>query len=520
MRHGGGVVVADPGCDDSRSWRASTRSARANGARCARRSRDRLSWYAGRPAARAIGARCCRLGAVLKRPPARPTGLQTPLHAFDAKASADADLLLAVGNGQFLSHRIAGTAVVIGREPGCDFVIDHPSLSRRHARLVLAEPPSVQDLGSTNGTRLAGATLHGGEPVALTGPGSFEIGPFTFVLVTRAGGVPSVRTGRELLRIVDPTPAAIPPLVREFAASDVNILITGETGVGKEVLASTLHELSGRAGPLVSINCAALSESLLESELFGYERGAFTGAVAQKAGLVEAAAGGTLLLDEIGELPLATQAKLLRVIERREVMRLGSTRTVAIDVRFLAATNRDLAAEVARGTFRGDLFFRLDGVTLTIAPLRERRGQVAPLALQFLEAVNRKRGRSTGLGADALVALEAHAWAGNVRELKAVVERAAVLAGAGEIAARHLMFAPSAPVAAEVAPVSAVAPDEGDATDTLGPEQRADRARVLEALERCAGNQTQAAKQLGISRTTMITKLRIYKIRGPSGGRR
>jgi DNA-binding NtrC family response regulator len=450
----------------------------------------------------------------------------TPVHAFDRRTIATSDLLLAVGNGAFLSHRLGEGDVVIGRDPSCDFVIEHPSLSRRHARLRIAEPPTVQDLGSTNGTRVAGATLRGGEPVSLAGPGSFEIGPFTFLLVARRASAASVQSGRELLRIADPTPPGIPALVREFAASDANLLILGETGVGKEVLASTLHELSGRTGPLLQINCAALNEALLESELFGHERGAFTGATAQKCGLVEAATGGTLLLDEIGELPLAIQAKLLRVIEHREVMRLGSTRTIAIDVRFIAATHRDLAAEAARGTFRSDLFYRLDGVTLSIPPLRERRGAIAPLAMQFLDAANRRRARTAGLGADAITALEAHAWPGNVRELKAVIERASVLAGAGDVSARHLAFAARATPSAAPSAVPAADPAMPGADpaveleSALDDAQRADRARVIRALEDCAGNQTRAAKQLGISRTTMITKLRIYKIPGPSGGRR
>jgi two-component system, NtrC family, response regulator AtoC len=452
-----------------------------------------------------------------------PPGLQTPIHPLGIRASEHSDLLLAVGNGQFLSHQLTGRDVVIGREPGCDFVIDHPSLSRRHAQVQLGQAPTVQDLGSTNGTRVAGRTLRGGDPVGLTGTGSFEIGPFTFLLVARRAGSAASLSGGELLRITDPTLAGIPPVVREFASSDASILITGETGVGKDVLAASLHELSGRTGPLIQVNCAALNEALLESELFGYERGAFTGAVAQKAGLVEAAAGGTLFLDEIGELPLAIQAKLLRVIERREVMRLGATRTIAIDLRFLAATNRDLAAEVARGAFRSDLLYRLDGVTLWIAPLRDRRGAIVPLALQFLAAVNARRGRATGLSSDAAQALAHHTWPGNVRELKAVIERAAVLAGSGDIAVRHLTFtaragAPAPPPrpAPELAPTG----DPADPMSFLDAAQRADRARIVEALDACAGNQTRAAKQLGISRTTLVTRLRIYKIPGPSGGRR
>ena len=173
-------------------------------------------------------------------------------------------------------------------------------------------------------------------------------------------------------------------LAERAAAGTINVLITGETGVGKELLAETVHRASPRrGGPYVCLNCAALSETLLESELFGHERGAFTGAVQAKPGLLETAARGTLFLDEVGELPLATQAKLLRVIETREVTRLGSVRPHRIDVRFIAATNRDLEAEVARGAFRADLYFRLNGITLTIPPLRSRLEEIRPLAETF-----------------------------------------------------------------------------------------------------------------------------------------
>ena len=437
----------------------------------------------------------------------------TPNYPIAEQPICRGDLVLAVGNGKFLSHEITRDEVVIGRDPECDFVIDHPSLSRRHAILRIAVPATVQDVGSTNGTQLGGRLLKGGEPGVLQGRAGFEIGPFAFVLVTRRDGGQRSRSGRDALRIDDPTVAGATAAVREFAASDANVLITGETGVGKEVLAATVHELSARSGPFVQVNCASLSESLIESELFGYERGAFTGAMSQKRGLIEAAAGGSILLDEIGELPLATQAKLLRAIERREVLRLGAIRPVAIDVRFIAATNRELVAEVARGAFRADLFYRLDGITLVIPPLRERRGAIAPLALRFVEAAGRRLSRSHQLSPQVVAALEAHPWPGNVRELKAVIERAAVLAGGREIAVHHLVFSQVAagPPEAQSEP----------GVSALEPDQVADRVRVIQALEQCAGNQTRAAQLLGISRTTMITKLRIYKIARPTsrGGR-
>ncbi len=417
------------------------------------------------------------------------------------------DVLLAVGDGRFLTRALDRAELVIGRDPECDFAIDHPSLSRRHACVRLEPEVTIQDLGSTNGTRVDGNLLFGGAPVALRGRGNFEIGPFSFVAVSRTQGASLSLSGRRQLQVLDPSAASLPAVVREFARADANILIVGETGVGKELLATALHGASGRSGALIQINCAALSENLLENELFGHERGAFTGAVNRAAGLIEAAAGGTLFLDEIGEMPLSTQAKLLRVIERREVMRLGATRAVAVDVRFLAATNRDLRAEVAQRRFREDLYFRLDGVTLEIPPLRARRGMIVPLAMGFLTRV---RGAAPAeLAVDAVEALEAHRWPGNVRELKAVIERAAVLARGGPVSARHLMLAqPAAPepiAAAPVVPAPAVTSEED-----------AERERIVQALAQCAGNQSRAAKLLGISRTTMITKLRIYKIRRPT----
>ena len=438
------------------------------------------------------------------------------------------ELLLVAGNGQLSTHELTAREMVIGRGEGCDVVVDHRSLSRRHAVLRLGPPLTVQDLGSTNGTMAAGTLHHGGDPVGLAAGEGFRIGPYWFVLVGRNQGERSMSIpAGEPLRVFDPTVTGAPRQVRDFAVSAANVLILGETGVGKEVLASTVHELSGRSGAMTRINCAALSESLLESELFGHEKGAFTGAVGQKIGLIEAADGGTVFLDEIGDTPPAIQAKLLRTVEHREVLRLGSTRPIAVDVRFISATNRDLPAEVATGAFRRDLYFRLDGVTMVIPPLRERRGLIGPLALQFLAAGRSAPRPAPNLATEVLAALESHDWEGNVRELKAVIERAVVLARGEPIGVRHLTSArgrlgepprarattaPPVPPPARPAPAD---PDPSSAPDTLDDEQRADRDRILRALEECAGNQTRAARQLGMSRTAFVTRLRIYRIPRP-----
>ncbi len=303
-------------------------------------------------------------------------------------------------------------------------------------------------------------------------------------------------------------PACAPACVDAFAASTANIVIVGETGAGKEVLARRIHARSGRPGPLVAINCAALTDTLLESELFGHALGAFTGATRARPGLLEAAGGGTFFLDEIGELPLALQPKLLRAIEAREVLPVGAIRPVPIDVRFVAATHRDLVAEVAAGRFRADLYYRLDGITLRVAALRDDPRRIGSLALQFLAAAGGDAAPSRVTPAFR-AQLEAHAWPGNVRELKAVCERAVLLAAGGVIDACHLVLSPT-----PAPPAPASVPRAGHLTDA----QELDRARIVAALAACAGNQRRAAAALGVSRTTLVTRLALYRIPRPRRG--
>ena len=288
-------------------------------------------------------------------------------------------------------------------------------------------------------------------------------------------------------------------LATRAAAGSINHLILGETGAGKEVLARRVHRLSLRAArPFVCINCEALSEALLESELFGHERGAFTGATQAKPGLLETAPGGTVFLDEVGELPAALQAKLLRVIETREITRVGSVRPRQIDVRFVAATNRDLEAEVAGGAFRRDLFYRLNGMTLVLPPLRARPREIAALARLFLRELSAAAGRRVvpRLTAEALARLQAHSWPGNVRELRNAIERALLLAAGDEIGPEHLP---------EATPVALAAP-------------AIERERILAALDACAGNQSRAARALGISRKVLLARLDRYGVRRPRKG--
>jgi len=286
------------------------------------------------------------------------------------------------------------------------------------------------------------------------------------------------------------------------------VLIGGETGTGKELVARALHfEGPRRAGPFVEINCASLPAHLVESELFGHERGAFTDARERRIGLVEAAHGGTLFLDEVGELELATQAKLLKLLEDHEVRRLGSVRLQKVDVRVLAATNRPLEAMVQAGTFRSDLFFRLGALRVNLPPLRERAGDVLVLARLFLARSSRRYGKSgLRLSDEALARLQAHHWPGNVRELANVVEQCVMLAVDPVIEADDLALpVPLDSVFAGLEPLSA------EAAPTSLPET--ERRLLLNALERNRWNVTQAARALGISRDTLRYRIDKFALR-------
>jgi two-component system response regulator AtoC len=304
-------------------------------------------------------------------------------------------------------------------------------------------------------------------------------------------------------------------VAEKAARGMINVLIVGETGAGKEVLAESLHRLSPRRDhPFVCINCAALADSLLESELFGYEKGAFTGALQAKPGLLETASSGTLFLDEIGEMSLVLQAKILRAIETREVMRVGATRPRKVDVRFVAATNRDLEEEIAAKRFREDLYFRLNGMTLAIPPLRERVEEIAPLAALFLERAARQAELpAPALAPETVTQLRGYDWPGNIRELRNVMERAFLLSSGGTITPEHLpleklLRGKRQPSAAP----SPAPPPTGPVATTMS---EIERQAILDALIRCAGNQTRAAELLGIPRRTFCKRLSAHNIPRP-----
>jgi two-component system response regulator AtoC len=293
-------------------------------------------------------------------------------------------------------------------------------------------------------------------------------------------------------------------LVERLAAVDATtVLIEGESGTGKGAIAQALHRLSKRSGgPFLNVTSSALPETLMESELFGHEKGAFTDAHAAKRGLVEMADGGTLFLDEVGELTPGVQAKLLRFIEEKTFRRLGGTRDLVVDVRIMAATNRDLAAEVAAGRFRADLFYRLRVIPITLPPLRERREDIQPLVKHFVAHFNREFGKKVReIAPEAEALLNGYAWPGNVRELRNVIERAVLLADGETIGARELPLEVTAPMATAASPTL---PDAGVKLDEM------ERRLLVEALERVHGNQSQAAALLGLSRHQVRTRMKRY----------
>ena len=302
-------------------------------------------------------------------------------------------------------------------------------------------------------------------------------------------------------------------MIGKVAETDLTVLVRGESGTGKELVAQALHQRSPRRGrPFVAVNCAAISRELVESELFGHERGAFTGADARRIGRFEAANGGTIFLDEIGDMAPETQAKVLRVLEERSLERVGSTKPVAVDVRVIAATHRDLEAEVKRGRFREDLYYRLKVVQISVPPLRERREDVPALANRFLSQLAERLGREPRrVSAGALAALAGYAWPGNVRELRNVLEQAAVLAQSDTIAETDLRL-PCRPAGS-----GAAAPNGANAAGFADAKRQAtedfERAYLLRALRQHGGNISRTAEAIGMVRQSLQQKIRELDLR-------
>ncbi|WP_417676486.1 sigma-54-dependent transcriptional regulator [Roseibium sp.] len=316
----------------------------------------------------------------------------------------------------------------------------------------------------------------------------------------------------------DDTMAAVVKLAEQVAPSDASVLITGESGTGKEVIARHVHKCSNRASkPFISINCAAIPEHLLESELFGHEKGAFTGAVARRVGKFEEADGGTLLLDEISEMDVRLQAKLLRAIQERVIDRVGGTRPVPVNIRILATSNRDLADCVRQGTFREDLLFRLNVVNLKIPPLRERPADILELAKFFVDHYSKANGVSVrDLSRDARQALMVNPWPGNVRELENTMHRAVLLASGDEIGVEAIRMPDGSPITVSKGPAERAAQAAEAVTRAFVGRTVADVERdlILDTLDHCLGNRTHAAKILGISIRTLRNKLNQYTDEG------
>jgi DNA-binding NtrC family response regulator len=488
-----------------------------------------------------------------------------------ADAAAGLRLIVFCG-GQVTSHPLPRSGeIVIGRGEEAQVRIDHATVSRRHVTLLLGSEVRIVDHGSFNGTKIGGVKIEPNNPLPVALSTIVELGE-TMIVVQVEGAAPvtaSRSLGNTAVR-TDQSPGMqhLYRLVDNVAQSNITVIVRGETGSGKEVVSEEIHRRSARAaGPLVKLNCAALPEHLLEGELFGYERGAFTGANQAKAGLIESADGGTLFLDEIGEMPLATQAKLLRVVESREVMRLGSLRPKTVDVRFVAATHRDLEEMVVRGSLRQDLYYRLAGVTLVVPPLRERVEEIPRIAEEFVARFCAEARRPTiPISSAAMRILKDYAWPGNVRELRNVIERAVVFCKGPAIAPEQLglpvdrlsrppgslsgpqsmphasrpmppspsaempVVVPPAPAPARVPatdrpqapapvvgpPTSFGAPTMAFGSGSLPDEMEAlERQRILDALAKCGGNQTQAAEMLGISRRTLLRRLDEYAVPRP-----
>jgi DNA-binding NtrC family response regulator len=486
---------------------------------------------------------------------------------FDEGSASGCVLLVVSDSGIRNVELLPGRVLRVGRRSEMDVVIEHPLVSREHAVFHGGYPPEVEDLGSRNGTTVQGTRIQPRQRVPLR-PG-YVVGFGNVNVFIRGHGGSQRPDSND-----DTNPGAEAPnfahtprsrhreihelheRARLVAQSSITILIVGETGSGKEVLAECVHACSPLSKkPLLRVNCAAFSEGILASQLFGHEKGAFTGAHATKIGLFEAADGGTLFLDEIGELALATQAKLLRVLERGEVTRVGAHTPRHVDVRVISATNRDLRARVGSGQFRSDLYFRLNGITLTIPPLRKRPDDIIPLAHFFAERFAERLNSGTPvLSEDAKLVLQRYRWPGNVRELKTVIERALILSDGGLISANLLQLdggftreheasdrpedhgpsssqpglpppssqandASNGEPARKSSPVRPRPKTERSLAEDLRNElARADRERIVEALKQ-AGTQAGAAQILGMSRRTLIYKLDALDIPRPRKGR-
>lgn len=453
-------------------------------------------------------------------------------------APIQARLLLTTPEGDTRATTL-GELTRIGRAANSDLLIEDSSVSRRHALIQRQSDGNhvLTDLGSANGTTVNDEPIN--LPVVLRDGDRIGISRYEVVFSGESSGDSDEPAGDTLFNTAEstvneerghrrhnrvqivgggPSMLEVLGLVRQAAATIIPVLITGETGTGKELVARSIHEGSARsAGVFVPINCSALPEALLESELFGHRRGAFTGAQQDRAGLFEAAKGGTVFLDEVGELPLAMQPKLLRFLQDGEIRRVGDVEPRHVDVRVISATNRDLKAEIEREAFREDLYFRLSTFTIELPPLRARPEDIPLLAERLLRTqsdLQKKRVR--GIEPAALEALGRYAWPGNVRELENELARAVAMIHDGDRITLSTLSPRVAGADAEISGTSAApssAPAEDQPTELRGAMVEFERKHIAEVLEQNGGNVSKAAQALGLSRGGLHKKLKELGLR-------
>jgi transcriptional regulator with PAS, ATPase and Fis domain len=407
---------------------------------------------------------------------------------------------LVVSPGTPAEHRveIGDRPLVIGKAPDVDIRLNDPTVSKRHAE-IRRTPSGVQliDLGSRNGTKVNSIAVHG---ALLDGGVTLVLGRtklrFESEQPRKPTGEGPTQFGGALGR--SPSMRRVFGLLERIAPTDLTITILGETGTGKDVLARAVHDASPRSGgPFAVFDCGAVAPTLIESQLFGHQKGAFTGAVENRQGAFERANGGTLFLDEIGELSLELQPKLLRVLEGRRLYRLGGEGDVPVDVRVVAATNRDLEKEVARGAFREDLYFRLSTAVVRLPPLRERQEDLSDLITHFAQELG-----GVKVSAEAHKILESYDWPGNVRELKNVIAGALAVVEGDALTAKDFVFFRKR----RREPTLDGLPLAGRTLDSI------EKTAIKQTLDQFQGNKTQAAKALGIAPSTLYAKIKKYEL--------
>lgn len=419
----------------------------------------------------------------------------------DPRNATDGILVVGAGTAGEQRFPVGGEPIIIGKDPSLQIVLADPAVSRRHCEVKsTAAGVHLKDLGSKNGTKVDGVVMESG---LLFHGSTIRVGESEIYFLSDQEGVPPGPEGPSSFgEAVGNSPAMrkVFALLEKLAATDLSICLIGETGTGKDVLARAIHKRSRRSDKgFVVFDAGAVAATLIESRLFGHNKGAFTGAITDQQGQFEAADGGTLFLDEIGELGLDLQPKLLRALEQRTVVRLGGTKEIPVDVRIVAATNRDLQTEVAEGNFREDLFFRLGVAVVRVPPLRDRREDIPMLCAAMASAMP----RSVTLSDAALSVLQAQMWPGNVRELKNVLTLAAAVSEGDVLEPRDLVQFNTKRTRE---PTLDGFPLAGRTLDSI------ERNAIKQTLEDCKGNKTHAAKALGIASSTLYEKLKKYDL--------